>query len=289
MSKSLEINLKFLLYKSHLKGIILNRSRTCPQCRQMCEQDQIKKIYIDFVSDDDLASIRSAQTPEADANAEETIKLLLEHIDTLPKKKDEPDDGCEFCKSILDAFDELQIEKQKTEINAIEKARECDNLIAQNNNAKKRIEELQITIKANEDNLLELNERLDSLEKVMDEIQSENLRKNNMIRDNDIERKIIKQQVYELTTQLRDVTDKHTGMYQILQPILKGIWPLKLLKITAHLSQPIKRSYVHCVSLAPFCGDIEHWEYMIIPVIKKNKNSRKINLRQYFLNILINI
>lgn len=219
-----------------------------------------------------MQTLTNAQTPETDS--EETIKLLLEHIDTLPEKKDERDDECEFCKSILEAFDDLHAKKEIIELDVNNKTRECANLIAQNNNALRCIEEQQMKIRASEHNLSELNERLDASEKLMAAIHTENLVKDDAIRENYIERKIIQQQLHELATQLKEIINEHTGMLQIFQSTFKMAWQSKILNMY-RISQGIKRQHANekigCQALAPFCGNIENWDYMMIPMIKNVK------------------
>ncbi|XP_055323071.1 uncharacterized protein LOC129578456 isoform X2 [Sitodiplosis mosellana] len=241
----------------------------------------MKRIYIDFASDEDLACIQTpgnVQNTATDADTEETIKLLLDHIDTLPETETERDNDCEFCKSILEAFDDLQTEKEKFAQALNEKSKECANLIDQNNHALKCIEELQMKIKASEHDIYELNERLDALEHATAAIQSENLLKDDIIREYDIERKITNQRVQELTVQLKKITNEHTGMFRVLQTICKGIWPLKLLSMYG-CSKPFKRLHanelMNCKAVVPFCGNIDNWEYIMIPVIKNVKLKRK--------------
>lgn len=260
---------------------ILNRTSTCPQCRQICDQDQMKRIFIDFGSDEDLACIQTsenAQNLAADTDAEETIKLLLEHIDTLPKKTTKPNDDCEFCRSILEAFDDLQTEKEKLEQALNEKSKECANLIEQNKTVLKQIEGLQIKIEANEHNLLQLNERLDTSEQVTAAIQSENLMKDDIIRECDIERRSTNQKVHELSMQLNGTKIESIGLWRMLQTIgCKGIWPLKLLNMH-HGCNSFKELHanerIHLKDLVPFCGDIYDWDFIIIPVIKHEKPKR---------------
>lgn len=250
------------------------RSQTCPQCRSICNQDQIKRIYIDFASDEYFACMQTlASAPTPETYSEETIKLLLEHIDTLPEKKDKRDDECEFCKSILEAFDDLQDKKEFIELDLNNKTTECANLIAQNNNALKCIEELQIKIRASEHNLSDLNERLDASEKLTAALHSENLLKDDIIRENNIEGKIIRQQLHELTVRLKEIINKHTVMWQIFQNNFKMNWPSKLLnmyRISQGINWPHANEKIGCQAIAPFCGNIENWQYehIMIPMIK---------------------
>lgn len=237
----------------------------------------MKRIYIDFASDEDLACIQtleSTQNSAADADAEETIKLLLEHIDTLPEKTTQHNDDCEFCKSILEAFDDSQTEKENLEQALNEKSKECTNLIEQNNAVLKHIEELQMKIQANEHKLVELNERLETSEHVTAAIQSENLMKDDIIRDHDIERKITNQQVHELSMQLNGTKIENIGLCRMLQTIgCTGIWPLMLLH-KQHGFNRFKKLRINCKDLVPFCGDIDNWEFIIIPVIIHDKPKR---------------
>lgn len=88
----------------YCSNFLLNRSQTCPQCRKDCKNDQLKQIYIDFVSDEDLACKNAAET---NTDNEDTIKLLLEHIDTFKE--------CEGCKVLQIALNNSQSESVRKE------------------------------------------------------------------------------------------------------------------------------------------------------------------------------
>lgn len=85
----------------------------------------------------------------ANSDAEDTIKLLLEHIDTKPDAVPKNDQECEYCKEVLMAFDETQDERDKMKKILAEMEAENDTLIANNRNDVKRIGELEVKIKGN--------------------------------------------------------------------------------------------------------------------------------------------
>lgn len=87
-----------------LFSFFLNRSQTCPQCRKNCNNDELKQIYIDFVSDEDLACENAAKTS---VDNEDTIKILLEHIDTFKE--------CEGCKVLQIALNHAQSDSVQRE------------------------------------------------------------------------------------------------------------------------------------------------------------------------------
>lgn len=86
---------------------IIYRSQSCPQCRERCCKSQLKRIYIDFADDEDFAcAVRNMREVlnDVNASAEETIKILLEHIE-------KPKPQCESCKVLQTSIDTIQTEK----------------------------------------------------------------------------------------------------------------------------------------------------------------------------------
>lgn len=122
------------------------RSESCPQCRKFCHHDQIKRIYIDFTNVEDLACGQSMSgTVKTDTDAEETIKILLEHIESGENgsaKSQKPENECDVCKEFQDAYSNTLTERDliSDTLNNIE--RENRNLMEKYRKALKIIEQL---------------------------------------------------------------------------------------------------------------------------------------------------
>lgn len=84
------------------------------------------------------------------SDAEDTIKLLLEHIDTKPEETAKSNQECEYCKEILMAFNETQDEKDNMKKVLAELELENGTLITNNRSALKRADELEVKLKGNE-------------------------------------------------------------------------------------------------------------------------------------------
>lgn len=211
--------------------------------------------------------------------------MLLEHIDTEPEKTSKSSDECEYCKEILSALDDTQDEKEKMKQSLSEMRRENDILIADSESAKKRIEELDMKIKEDEHNFDELKEQLEISEKFAAAIQSDNLYKQHTIdvlkadiQNKKFELKTSNQQVEEVTAKLEAVSIKHAieihEIYVAIQTNFKGIWQRQLLKRHNKAFRQYynsKRGNSGSQELVPYCGNIDNWDYMMIPVLKNTK------------------
>lgn len=115
---------------------IFTRSETCPKCRTTCNSSQIKRIYIDFACDEELAIAQALKEnknqPNSDTDAEEMIKMLLEHIDNgmdeqqkqQHHQKQSPSTvDCDLCIAFQEAYERILTEKEQLEqvLNSIER------------------------------------------------------------------------------------------------------------------------------------------------------------------------
>ncbi|XP_031640241.1 E3 ubiquitin-protein ligase TRAIP-like [Contarinia nasturtii] len=257
-------------------------SKSCPQCRQFCDQYQYNRIYIEFACDEDLAcaqTLKKTQATSINSDAEETIKLLLEHIETSPPEPVQKCDiECDNCKDVLQAFDCAHTDMDRMAERLDEKEKENAILNANNENAVKRIDELEIQNRAHEHNLKELNERLDTSERIMASFQTDNIFKDDRIDNLNEKLEQTKQQVQELTNKLNDLKiERENEMNQICKTLkndFNGNLPEKILRKCTQIKYKANQTndINDCQSLVPYCGNVHEWEYMMIPVLKNSNN-----------------
>lgn len=194
-----------------------NRSPSCPQCRKSCYSSQLKRIYINFASGDELASallMSSLPQPQSNSNAEETIEMLLEHLE-MPQQQQNAQE-CEYCKMFQEALECTQTEKDRLAHSLHSKEQENHTLFQEIENSAKRIEMLEIGTRANEHNLKVMKERLDTSEASSSAIQMENTQNRDTIhnlqmnisrRDNELKEKL--KQMENLNEKLNSMAIKH--------------------------------------------------------------------------------
>lgn len=274
--------------------IILFRSQTCPQCRKDCTRSQTQRIYIDFACDEDLACARipkDCSFSSVNSDAEETIKILLEHIEKGPDKEQQVQE-CEFCKEFQEAYNDALTEKDLLAQTLGNIERENVNLLENNQRALNVIETLDLEVKANRHNLQEMEERLEKSEKFIATIQSENLFKQDLI--NNLKTTISKGELelQKMCTQLQNQNDKMNEMTEEtikhaaefdqvcrgLRYIIHGNCQRRLIKqyrnhSVENVELPTKECGTNeCRAIVPYCGDIDSWAYMVIPILKKSSH-----------------
>lgn len=290
--------LNFETHKLFGKSIICKvcafsiRSETCPQCRHRCTHIQIKRIYIDFVGDEDLAiaqiSKQTKKQVDSNTDAEEMIKILLEHIDNDSGKQQEQqpqqNEECDLCIAFQEAYDKIVIEKDQI-------VQVLNNIERENHQTSKLIEKLKMEIHENELNRGHIEEQLETSQKIVAAIQSENLANQRTIHDlkstilkNDIALNQMQHHIYNLNEQIKTITVYRTAEFQqICRGILyisNGNQQRQFLKRCRESSAkngqtPFIDSYDatvtntnECHSIVPYCGDIDSWEYIMVPVLK---------------------
>lgn len=270
----------------------MSRSQTCPQCRNDCNHYQTKRIYIDFACDEDLACAqvsREAHQPMVNADAEETIKILLEHIENGPVKQ-KPDQECEFCKEFQEAYNDAMTEKDlmAQQLKIVE--RENGVLMENKQQALKVIAKLELEVRANGHNLQEMKEKMETLEGFTSAVQSNNLSMQDII--NNLKETISHGEIelQEIVTQLQHSNDKMKQMrnehreemhlvYTGLQNIIHGNAQRRLIKHYRKQSvENVKMSMQKntminkCQDIVPFCGDIDSWDFFVIPILKNSSH-----------------
>lgn len=272
------------MHKSHLDvnallihflmEIYCNRSETCPQCRKPCGRNNYSRLYIDFVCDEELACAPTMKFACA-SDEEETIKILLEHLDTGAKCSDVE---CENCKVFCEAFDCAQ--KDNDEIRQSLNAQQHQNNALQENHDKalQRIEELEMTVRANEHNLKEIQERLETCEMLTAALEADVADKQDTIYDMKIsihashnELDSMVKQVYDLNQQIDEMKTSHDIEINALCETFKckGNMHVQLLRRQANRAEAEAQESNDCKALVPYSGDIASWDYIMIPILKK--------------------
>lgn len=276
----IDFRIDFILKAIHNLCCSDNRSKTCPQCRQCCESCQINRIYIEFACDEDLAcaqTLKKSETAAINSDAEETIKLLLEHIETGPPESAQKCDiECDNCKDVLQAFDCAHADMNKMAEDLGEKEKENATLKANNENAVKRIDELEMQNRAHEHNLRELNERFDTSERIIATFQSDNIFKDEQINNLNDVLQLRNRAVQELINQLNVMKIEHQNVINRICETHKIDFTHKILRKFVDqksMQNSLPKDRNNCQALIPYTGNIAEWDYMMIPVLKNpNKN-----------------
>lgn len=276
-----------------------NRSETCPQCRNPCAKNQIKRIYIDFVCDEELAiaqTLKEIKKPtKLDTDAEEMIKILLEHIDNgpnggQPKQQETPNEECDLCIAFQEAYDKILVEKDQIVqiLNNIE--RENQNLIYCNQQTSKDIDKLEMQIQANEVYRQQIEIQLETAQKLIARIQCENSSNQRTINDlkstiskNESELNGLRGQFHNLSEQMREMSSYYDAelqqIYHGIQCLFDGNQQRKFLKRYRQSSlqnyQTAENDTTNpntnlCRKIVPYCGDIDCWEYIMVPILKRS-------------------
>lgn len=216
VSRLNEIDLKknTLPHRNHC--FISTRSQTCPQCRENCSGSQLKRIYIDFACDEDLACamiMQNTKPAATSSDAEEMIKILLEHIEKPEHQMQNHE--CDCCEMFQEALNNVQKEKDQMVQSLDTKERENENLFEEIERATKRIEELEMGMRASEHNMKDMKDRLDTSETSSAAIQSENVQRRDTIdylkssfSSYDDELKTLQEEKQDLTNELKEMTNK---------------------------------------------------------------------------------
>lgn len=239
------------------------------------------------------------------------IKMLLEHIDRSSdehqKQREQQlqqqqvqlqsqNDECDLCIAFQEAYDKILIEKDQLAqvLNSIEN--ENQNLLKSNTQTTQFIEKLEMQIQMNECNRQKIEEQLETSQKIVAAIQSENLT-NKLTIDglkltiakNAIELNDMQDEIDKLNEQMKKLANNYADEFQSLchgiQYIFNGNQQRKFLKrycdavvdntsqqtpindsSTNHASDPNKNE---CQTIVPYCGNIDSWDYIMVPVIKK--------------------
>lgn len=288
-------------------GRFFNRSPTCPQCRRNCPLGDGSRIFLDFAEDNVLATTSTRVSPihspanQANQNHEETIKILLDHIDEdswkteemdnhlaefdarseeLSKTKSIMEEQSETSKSILTALDSILDENERLQQENHAKEHENANLRMMNRDLGVQLQQIEEQIRVNDQNVRGLREQLEKVERESNAHQWSISLKDNEIQDlNRInqskvtEMNILCDQITQLKLSCAGQAKEVKNVFSVFQPMINyGIKQiLQRLKQLKHLSEnaQLESENNDIRSVVPFCGSIEEWDFMLVPVIKK--------------------
>lgn len=249
--------------------------------------------------DEDLAIARALNETKKplglDTDAEEMIKILLEHIDNDSEKQQQQqvqalpqqNEECDLCIAFQEAYDNILTEKDQIVqvLNNIE--RENQNLSNNNQETSKIIEQFEMEIHANELDRQRIDDQLKTALQTVAALQSENLSNQRII--NDLKSIILKDNVEmkDIVHQLNNLVEQvKAEIHQICHGLLyifNGNQQRKFLKryresFAKNCQTAINDSTANDTtatntneykSIVPYCGDIDSWDYIMIPVLKK--------------------
>lgn len=233
--------------------------------------------------------------------------MLLEHIDhssdeQQQKQKQQQcqqqsqNDECDLCIAFQEAYDKILIEKDQLAqvLNSIES--ENHKLSQSNTETSKIVEELEMQIRANEFNMRHIQEQLETSQKIIAAIQSENSTNKHTIDElkltiskNAIELNDMHDEIGKLNQQMEKMTSHYASEFQQLchgiQYIFNGNQQQKFLKrycdsliqkcqqmndsSTNQKNANANANANECQAIVPYCGSIDSWDYIMVPVIKK--------------------
>lgn len=265
------------------------RSQTCPKCRKDCNHSEINRIYIDFACDEDLACAQVSKeciNLTVNSDAEETIKMLLEHIENGPEKTKTVEE-CEFCKEFQEAYNDTLTEKDLLAQQLEHVEREKNDFMANNQDAMAVIAQLELDAKTDAHVIQEMEERMEALEKLITATKSENRSKQSMIDDLEAHVEHVHSISEEMRAKLQHLNDKMKEMtvahqdeinlvYDGLQNIIHGNAQRRLIRqyrnqSVENVGLPIEGNTLNqCKAIVPYCGDIDSWNYIVIPILKNS-------------------
>lgn len=206
-------------------------------------------------------------------------------------------DECELCISFQEAFDKMAIEKEQLAqvFNSIEN--ENQSLLKSKAQTMKTIEDLEMQIQTNEFQRQQIEEKLGTSEKIVAAIQSQNVSNQHIIDDlkltiskDAIQLNDMHDQVYKLNEQIKEITSGYATEFQQLchgiQYIFNGNQQRKFLKryCDAMVFDKCQQTPTNdssttkhetdinaneCQAIVPYCGNIDSWDYIMVPVIRK--------------------
>lgn len=292
-----------------------NRSPTCPQCRRNCQLGEGSRIFLDFAEDEFLATTSVRVSPihgppnPANQNHEETIKILLDHIDEdswkteemdnqlaefdarseeLSKTKSIMEEQSETSKTILTALDSILVENERLEQENYITKHENANLRKMNGDLGVQLQQLEEQIRVNDYNVRVLREQSEKVERESNAHQWSISLKDNKIRDLErinqskvSEMNILCDQITELKLSYADQAEEIKNIFSMFQTMIKQNFGTKMLQ---RLKQPKKAIEIaqqesqnsDIRSVVPFCGSIEEWDFMLVPFIKKRLQPTQI-------------
>lgn len=236
------------------------------------------------------------------------IKMLLEHIDGKSSDEQQTQqqqqqhlqqsqsDECELCIAFQEAYDKMATEKDQLAqvLNSIEN--ENQSLSKRNTQTLKTIEELEMQIQSNEFQREQIEEKLRTSEKIVAAIQSQNVSNQHIIDDlnltiskNAIQLNDLRDEAHRLNERIKEITSDYASEFQQLchgiQYIVDGKQQRKLLKryCDAMVFDKCQQTPTNdssttpatdtnaneCQAIVPYCGNIDSWDYIMVPVIKK--------------------
>lgn len=263
---------------------------------------------MDFAEDEFLASTSTRVSPihgpaiQVNQNHEETIKILLDHIDEdswkteemdnhlaefdarseeLSKTKSIMEEQSETSKTILTALDSVLVENERLEQENHAKEHENANLRRMNGDLGSQLQELEEHIRVNDHNVRVLREQLEKVEKESIAHQWSISLKDNEIRELErtnrskvTEMNILCDQIAQLKHSCAGQAEEIKNIFSVCQSMIKQSFGTKMLqrlkqskKVSENAQQESQNNDIR--SVVPFCGSIEEWDFMLVPVIKK--------------------
>lgn len=231
-----------------------------------------------------------------DQSSDEHQKQREQQLQQQQVQLQSQNDECDLCIAFQEAYDKILIEKDQLVqvLNSIEN--ENQNLLKSNTQTTQFIEKLEMQIQMNECNRQKIEEQLEASQKIVAAIQSENLT-NKLTIDglkltiakNAIELNDMQDEIDKLNERMKKIANDYADEFQSLchgiQYIFNGNQQRKFLKrycdaVLDKNSQqtPINDSSENqatdsnkneCQTIVPYCGNIDSWDYIMVPVIKK--------------------
>lgn len=275
-------------------------SETCPSCRQITRFDQIRQVYLDFADDELLASstARIASLPSRDTekskDLEETLKVLIEHIDADSWKTEEIDNNMvdfdthseeismlrsmidehsENTKDSLTALDDAIARYESQEHALLEKSQELNALSDRYNELQNEIQLCHLQLRGKDHNLAVLDEQLAKTKSALDEqlmVADELHRKVNTANGENgaLNKKLrMAHRIHSVV-----IAELYANMSAMNKTAIRNRWFGS--QMNARLSQfnggqmsgdPNNNER----SVVPYTGHIESWDFMMVPKLKK--------------------
>lgn len=265
---------------------------------------------MDFADDENLAAPSTRVSPilnqrnnDVAQAQEETIKILLNHIDDdswkteemdnhlaefdarseeLSKAKSIVEEQSEMSKTILTAFDNILVENERLQQSSHEKDHQNNNLRLMNTDLRTQLQQFDENIRENEHNIQVLRGQLEKAEVKANSFQFDVNKKNNEIKDLQDANRLNATEVNILCDQIKEL--KMTGIKQkdqlgnftaMVQAVCKQNVPQKMLqrlKCSMQTAENDKTQHDTKISddrsIVPYSGAIENWDYIMIPVLK---------------------
>lgn len=235
---------------------------------------------------------------------EETIRTLLQQIDEdswkneeyfnhlaefdshseeLSKLKSNLDECCEDNKAIFAALDQMLLENDQMKETCFGLQRDNDRLHRDFAEAMEEQDRTEARIKEADDRIKLLNEQLEKTEKLANGYQWEVVQRRNLIddleekfRNSELEIVLLKDAIGNLQSQLKKKEVDHrkdmANYREVIGTICKQNIGQKLLRVLKTKSCSTEcngnDNSPSSQAVAPYCGLIQNWDFMIVPVLK---------------------